>query len=450
MSFPKNFVWGVAAAAYQIEGSAKADGRGESVWDMFCRKPGAVWSGHSGAEACDHYRRYKQDVAMMKSLGTHAYRLSVAWPRVIPTGTGKVNAKGLAFYDKLIDELLGAGIAPYVTLFHWDYPLALYHRGGWLNRDSADWFADYVKVVVDKLSDRVKHWMTLNEPVCFTDFGLNTGLHAPGDKLAWAEVLRATHNTLRAHGQAVQVIRARAKIKSVVGWAPCGRTCIPATDKPADIRAARQSMFKITERSIWQHSWWSDPIFFGHYPAEGLKIFGADAPQIEPGDMRTIKQPLDFFGVNIYSGEVMRAGKQGVPEVVPPLTGHARTTYGWKLTPAALYWGPRFLQERYKIPVYITENGLGCMDWVALDGQVHDPQRIDFLTRYQRELKRAIADGVDVRGYFHWSIMDNFEWNEGYKQRFGLVYVDYQTQKRVPKDSFYWYKRVIESNGASL
>ena len=236
MSFPKNFVWGVAAAAYQIEGSTKADGRGESVWDMFCRKPGAVWSGHSGAEACDHYRRYKADVAMMKSLGAHAYRLSVAWPRVIPTGTGKVNAKGLAFYDKLIDELLAAGIAPYVTLFHWDYPLALYHRGGWLNRDSADWFADYVKVVVDKLSDRVQHWMTINEPVVFNEMGLRLGLHAPGDKLAWAEVLRAAHNTLRAHGRAVQVIRARAKIKPVVGWAPCGRNapasaCTAATAK---------------------------------------------------------------------------------------------------------------------------------------------------------------------------------------------------------------------------
>ena len=450
MSFPKNFVWGVAAAAYQIEGSTKADGRGESVWDMFCRKPGAVWSGHSGAEACDHYRRYKQDVAMMKSLGVHAYRLSVAWPRVMPTGTGKVNAKGLAFYDKLIDELLGAGIAPYVTLFHWDYPLALYHRGGWLNRDSADWFADYVKVVVDKLSDRVQHWMTINEPVVFNEMGLRLGLHAPGDKLAWAEVLRAAHNTLRAHGRAVQVIRARAKIKPVVGWAPCGRTCIPASDKPADIRATRQNMFVLEERTIWQHSWWSDPVFFGHYPEQGEKVFGTDLPRIEPGDMRTIQQPLDFFGVNIYSGVTIRAGKQNQPEIVQPLTGHALTTYNWQVTPKALYWGPRFLQERYNVPVVITENGMGNTDWVMDDGQVHDPQRIDFLTRYQRELKRAIADGVDVRGYFHWSIMDNFEWNEGYKQRFGLVYVDYQTQKRVPKDSFYWYKRVIESNGASL
>ncbi len=450
MSFPKNFVWGVAAASYQIEGAVKADGRGDSVWDMLCRKPGAIWSEQSGAEACNHYRHYKQDVALMKSLGVNAYRLSIAWPRVIPDGTGKVNAKGLAFYDKLIDELLAAGIQPYVTLFHWDYPLALYHRGGWLNRDSADWFADYTKVVVDKFSDRVKHWMTLNEPVCFTDAGHRTGAHAPGDKLAWAEVLRAAHNVLRAHGQAVQVIRARAKAKPVVGWAPCGRTCIPATDKPADIKAARQAMFQLTERNLWLHSWWSDPIFFGHYPADGLKVFGADAPQVEPGDMRTIQQPLDFFGVNIYGGDTIRAGKNGQPEVVSPATGHGLTGMDWQVTPAALYWGPRFLQERYKRPIYITENGMSGMDWIALDGQVHDPQRIDFLHRYLLELKRAVTDGIDIRGYFQWSVMDNFEWAYGYKQRFGLVYVDYPTQKRIPKDSFHWYRRVIESNGASL
>lgn len=449
MSFPKNFTWGVAAASYQIEGAVQADGRGDSVWDMFCRKPGAVWSGHSGAEACDHYRRHKEDVALMKALGVHAYRLSVAWPRVIPTGTGKVNAKGLAFYDKLVDELLGAGIKPWVTLFHWDYPLPLYHRGGWLNRDSAEWFADYVRVVVDKLSDRVTHWMTLNEPTCFIGLGMQTGQHAPGDKLAWAEVLQATHNTLRAHGRAVQVIRARAKTKPVVGWAPCGRTCIPATESAADINAARQAMFDHVEPNLWLHSWWSDPIFFGKYPELGWKVCGKDVPTIEPGDMKTIRQPLDFFGVNIYNGETIRAGKAG-PEVVPPLTGHALTTYGWQVTPKALYWGPRFIQERYKVPMVITENGLGCMDWVADDGQVHDPQRIDFLKRYIRELRRACADGVDVKGYFQWSIMDNFEWNEGYKQRFGLIHVDYPTQRRTPKDSYHWYRGVIQSNGAQL
>jgi beta-glucosidase len=280
--------------------------------------------------------------------------------------------------------------------------------------------------------------------------GLHTGLHAPGDKLAWAEVLLAAHNTLRAHGLAAQMIRARAKTKPLVGWAPCGRTCIPASETAADIRAARQAMFTMTERTLWQHTWWSDPILFGRYPAEGLKIFGADVPRIEPGDMKTIRQPLDFFGVNIYNGEVIRAGKTGQPEVVPPPPGHGLTTYLWPVTPRALYWGPRFLQERYQRPVVITENGMAGQDWEALDGQVHDPQRIDFLTRYIRELRRACADGVDVRGYFHWSILDNFEWHEGYKHRFGLVYVDYPTQRRIPKDSFHWYRRVIASNGANL
>lgn len=444
MSFPKKFVWGVAAASYQIEGATTADGRGETVWDMLCRKDGAVWSKHSGAEACDHFRRYKQDVALMKSLRIQAYRLSIAWTRVLPAGTGKVNPKGLAFYDKLIDELLAAGIQPYVTLFHWDFPLALYHRGGWLNRDSAAWFADYTRVVVDKLSDRVRHWMTLNEPVCFISLGLQQGIHAPGDKLAWNEVLRAGHNALRAHGKSVQVIRAHAKTKPVIGYAPVGDVCMPATNRPADIKAARQAMFQWNEKSLWNHAWWSDPIVFGRYPA------GADLPMVESGDMRDIKQPIDFYGVNIYNGRYVRAGKNGQPEIVPQPVGHALTAIRWQVTPEALYWGPRFLHERYGRPVYITENGLSNQDWVALDGKVHDPQRIDFLHRYLRELQRACADGVDVRGYFQWSIMDNFEWAEGYKERFGLVYVDYPTQRRIPKDSAYWYQSVIESNGANL
>ena len=450
MSFPKNFAWGVAAAAYQVEGSTKIDGRGATVWDMMCRKENAIWNGQTGDVACDHYHRYKQDVAMMKSLSIQAYRFSVAWSRVLPSGTGKVNPKGLAFYDKLVDELLAAGIEPYVTLFHWDFPLALYHRGGWLNRDSADWFADYTNIVVNKLSDRVKHWITLNEPFCFIEQGHQAGRHAPGDKLAWDEVLRAGHNALRAHGKAVQVIRARAKAKPAIGCASIGNVCLPAADKVADVNAARRAMFEIKERSLWSHAWWGDPMFFGRYPEDGLKVFGRDAPPVEPGDMRDIRQPVDFYGLNIYVGSCVRAGKGAVPQPVVPPVGHALTAFRWPVTPGALYWGPRFLQERYGKPMYITENGLSNVDWMALDGQVHDPQRIDFLQRHLRELRQACSDGVDVRGYFQWSIMDNFEWAEGYKERFGLVYVDYPTQRRIPKDSAYWYKRVIESNGTIL
>ncbi len=450
MSFPKNFVWGVAAASYQVEGATKVDGRGPTVWDMMCRKQGAIWSGHTGDVACDHYHRYKEDVALMKSLNVQAYRLSIAWSRVLPDGTGKVNAKGLAFYDKLIDELLKAGIQPWITLFHWDHPLALYRRGGWLNRDSADWFADYTKIIVEKLSDRVQHWMTLNEPVCFIDLGLKAGIHAPGDKLAWAEILQAAHHALLAQGKGVQTIRTNAKAKPQVGWAPTGNVGIPATDKPADIAAARAGMFTSRERNLWQHAWWSDPVFFGRYPEDALKIYGSDAPQVAPGDMRTIKQPLDFFGVNIYMGDTWRAGKDGAPEKVPHPLGHPLTAFRWPVTPAALYWGPKFLQERYGRPVVITENGMSNADIVSLDGRVHDPQRIDYLQRHLRELRRASADGVDVRGYFQWSIMDNFEWAEGYKERFGLVFVDYPTQQRIPKDSAYWYRDTIATHGANL
>jgi len=450
MKFPKNFVWGAAAASYQIEGGVTLDGRGPTTWDMMCRKPDAIWNGQSGAEACDHYRRYKEDVAMMKSLGLQAYRLSVAWSRILPEGTGKVNARGLAFYDKLLDELLAAGITPWVTLFHWDHPLALYRRGGWMNRDSADWFADYTRIVVDKLSDRVRHWMTLNEPVCFIDLGLKSGVIAPGDKLAWAEVLQAGHHALLAHGKGVQVIRTAARTKPQIGYAPVGNICVPATNKPADIEAARAAMFSFSRKSLWPISWWDDPVFLGRYPADGVKVFGEDAPAVQAGDMKTIRQPLDFCGVNIYSAERYRADKNGNPEKVPFPVGYPLTGIHWNVVPEALYWGPKFLYERYGKPIVVTENGMSNMDVISLDGKVHDPQRIDFLCRYLRELGRASADGVDVRGYFQWSIMDNFEWAEGYKQRFGIVYVDYPTQKRIPKDSAYWYRDVIATHGANL
>lgn len=450
MKFPKNFVWGTAAAAYQVEGATRSDGRGPTTWDMMCRRPGAIWCGQTGDEACDHYHRYREDVALMKSLRIQAYRLSIAWSRILPEGTGKVNAKGLAFYDKLVDELLAAGIQPWVTLFHWDHPLALYHRGGWMNRDSADWFADYTKIVVEKLSDRVRHWMTLNEPVCFVDLGLQTGRHAPGDKLAMAEVLQAAHHALLAHGKGVQVIRANAKSKAQVGYAPTGNIGVPASGKAADIAAARDATFGMSSKSLGQHSWWNDPVFLGRYPADGLDAFGADAPVVKAGDMKTIRQPLDFMGVNIYSAIQYRAGKAGKPEQVPFPAGYPLTAFRWYVVPEALYWGPKFLYERYGKPLVITENGMSNADVISLDGKVHDPQRIDFLHRYLRELGRVCADGVDVRGYFQWSIMDNFEWAEGYKERFGLVFVDYPTQKRIPKDSAYWYRDVIATNGATL
>jgi len=460
-SFPDQFTWGAAAAAYQIEGAAFEDGKGASVWDMFCRRPGRVYKGQDGSVACDHYHRYREDVALMRDLHVPAYRFSISWPRVLPAGTGNVNPKGLDFYDKLVDELLAAKITPWVTLFHWDYPQALYLRGGWLNRDSPEWFANYAQVVVEKLSDRVTNWMTLNEPQCFIGLGHQRDLHAPGDKLGLHEVLVAAHHTLLAHGRAVQAIRAVAKRKPWVGWAVVGCTSIPEDEaKPADVSAARQAIFSapkksheevlISDDTVFNNAWWADAAILGQYPSDFVTLFGDSMPKIADGDLKTIAQPLDFYGVNIYQGSLVRAGADGAPQGVDQPVGGPHTTYDWPVTPACLYWGPKLLQERYKLPIVITENGLASMDWVAANNTVPDAFRIDFLTRYLRELGRAISDGVDVRGYFQWSIMDNFEWNEGYKQRFGLVHVDYATQKRTPKQSAHWYRELMASNGRTI
>ena len=447
--FPERFVWGAAAASYQVEGAFDADGKGPSVWDMFSRKPGAVWLDQNGDVACDHYYRYREDVALMKRIGLQAYRLSVSWPRVLPEGTGPANEAGLDFYDRLVDELLAAGVEPWVTLFHWDYPLSLYHRGGWLNRDTVGWFGDYSELIVRRLSDRVRHWMTLNEPQVFIGAGHHEGRHAPGDKLRFQEVLLAGHHALMAHGRAVQAIRASSKQPARVGFAPVGLPRYPASDRPEDIAAARASTFTVWGESAWSNTWWMDPVFFGQYPEDGLKLYGAAAPVPKAGDMELIAQPVDFFGSNIYQGTPVRAGEAG-PEIVPHPTGHPITAFEWYVTPQAAYWGPLFFYERYKKPIVITENGISCRDWIALDGKVHDPDRIDFTARHLLELRRAIADGVDVEAYFHWSILDNFEWAHGYKHRFGLVFCDYPSQKRVLKDSGEWYARVIESNGAVL
>jgi beta-glucosidase len=450
MSFPGDFVWGAAAASYQIEGGAYDDGKGLSTWDVMCRQPGKVWEGNTGDVACDHYHRYQEDARLMGEIGLKAYRLSISWPRVIPEGVGAVNEKGLAFYDRLIDALLENGVQPWVTLFHWDYPYALYCRGGWLNRDSSDWFAEYTRVVVDKLSDRVKHWMTLNEPQVFIGLGHQSGQHAPGLQLGFADVLLAAHNALLAHGKAVQVIRARTKTGPTIGSAPVGITAIPATESPDDIEAARTRMFSVWNKSCWNNTWFTDPMVLGRYPDDGTKLFENEMPYIPDGDMKTICQPLDFYGANIYTARTVRSTDDGGTKSVKDPDGPPLTTIEWVVTPKALYWGPRFLYERYQLPIVITENGMANCDWIHRDGKVHDPQRIDFLARYLSEFKRAIDDGVVAKGYFLWSIMDNFEWNQGYKQRFGIIYVDYATGERILKDSAYWYKEVIASNGAIL
>ncbi len=453
MAFPKGFTWGAAAAAYQIEGAWNEDGKGPSIWDAFSQQPGKVFENHTGNVACDHYHRWREDVALMKQLELQAYRLSLAWTRIQPLGTGKPNAKGLAFYDRLIDALLAANITPWVTLFHWDLPQALQLRGGFMNRDIVEWFGDYAAIVAERLGDRVKHWMTFNEPPCSIGLGYQDGIFAPGLKLPFSDCLLGGHHLLMAHGRGVQALRAGCRGKVKISIAQTSRERIPATETARDIEAARSDYFGAPARTMWNLAWWADPIALGRYPEEGLKMFAADLPKITAADLKLISQKIDFLAYNCYSGWQVRAGADGKPEKLPGGwgIGNGRGTLPWlEIAPLAPYWAARFQTERYKLPLVFTENGYCNTDFVHLDGEVHDPQRIDFLRRYLGGIKRALNEGIAVDGYFYWSIMDNFEWAEGYKDRFGLVHVDYQTQQRTLKDSAAWYREVIRTNGATV
>ena len=463
MEFPKGFVWGAATSSFQIEGAWNADGKGPSVWDLACHDTNEIHAKHTGDVACDHYHRFPDDVGLMRQIGLHAYRFSISWPRVIPDGVGGVNAAGLDFYDRLVDALLAAGITPWVTLFHWDTPLGVHHRGSWLNRDVHHWFGDYAAAVVDRLGDRVARWMTINEPHIFLGPGEREGFHPPGNKLGHRERLLAAHHALMCHGRAVQVIRARTRRACEVGWAPIGRVKVPwhpgifdgaggdGEPTAADVEAARTRQNAVPAKDFWNNAWLADPVILGRYPEDGLRLYGDDAPRPLPGDMELINQPIDFYGANIYDAEVFRAGPDGQPEHVPFPAGHPQNALRWYLIPEALYWGPRFLYERYGKPIYITENGMTNLDWVDADGVVRDPQRIDYTRRYLRQLRRAALDGTTrVGGYFHWSLLDNFEWQCGYRERFGLIHVDFETLRRTPKESARWYAGVIASNGASL
>ncbi len=449
-SFSKYFAWGAAAAAYQIEGAWNEGGRAPSIWDMFSQQPGKVQGGETGNTACDHYHRYQEDIRLMSLIGLKAYRLSISWSRVLPAGTGSVNEEGIGFYDRLVDELMTHGIEPWVTLYHWDLPYELHLRGGWLNPEMPKWFADYTAVVVDRLSDRVRHWITLNEPQCYIDLGYSCGKHAPGLQMGMREVLTAAHHSLMAHGTAVQTLRAHAKKPSQVGWAPCGIIYYPATTNSEDIEAARQATLGMNGTSLWNNAWWYEPVYHGHYPEEGLRAYGKDLPRFASKDFETIQQKLDFCGCNLYNGTATKQGEAGAPQFLPPETGAPHTHFPVQMTPEAMYWGPKFLFEEYQLPIVITENGLANSDWVALDGRVHDETRIDFTHRYLLALHQAAEEGIEIHGYFHWSILDNFEWIKGYRFRFGLVFVDYQTKERKLKDSALWYREVIQSNGASL
>ena len=434
LGFGPDFRWGVSTAAYQIEGAVAEGGRGPSVWDTFSHEPGRTHDGDTGDVACDHYHRYAEDVALMVELGVDTYRFSFAWPRIQPTGSGPANPEGVAFYDRLLDALLEAGITPCPTLFHWDTPQALQDRGGWLERDITDRFADYAAILVERFGDRVPMWGTINEPVVVTMLGHALGTHAPGLRLLY-DALPVAHHQLLAHGRAVQALRAGGArtIGIVSNHAPTW----PASDRPEDVEAARL----YDDLVNWL---FADPVLLGRYP-EGL---GDLMPGPVEADLEVIGGALDWFGLNHYNPTRVGAAAEGddLPFTTWPIEGPPLTDFGWPVVPEAFENILLTLQRRYGDalpPVYITENGCSYADGPGPDGQVHDARRIAYLDGYLRALQRAREQGVDVRGYFLWSLLDNFEWAEGYSQRFGLVHVDFATQRRTPKDSFRWYADVI-------
>ncbi len=444
ISFPDNFLWGAATSAYQVEGSPLADGAGPSIWHRFTRTPWLVPSGDNGDVACDHYQRYKEDVALMRELGLNSYRFSVSWSRVLPEGRGRINEKGLDFYRRLVDELLENGIRPLATLYHWDLPAALDDRGGWLNPDVADWFADYARVMYGALDGRVEMWATLNEPWVVTDGGYLHGALAPGHRNLF-EAPIASHNLMLAHAAAVEAYRADGKhqIGLVVNLEPK----YPASQSEEDLAATRRA-------DAYMNRQYLDPVFHGRYPEEMREVFGEAWPDFPEADLARIRQPIDFLGVNYYTRNVSKNDPAALPVRASAVrqTRHAYTETSWEVFPQGLTDTLVWVKERYgDIPLYITENGAAFYDPpTALDGRVDDPLRVWYYREHLRAALDAIRQGVDLRGYFAWSLLDNFEWSLGYSKRFGIVHVDYETQQRTPKSSARFYSEVIRTNGAAL
>jgi beta-glucosidase len=441
LAFPDDFAWGTATASFQIEGGASE--RGECIWDQFCRWPGKVVNGDTGDVADDHYHLYRTDVALMKELGMRAYRFSVCWPRVLPEGSGQVNAVGLDFYDRLVDELLAVNIIPYVTLYHWDLPSALQRLGGWAARDTVYRFADYAALVADRLGDRVRHWITHNEPWVVAFLGNQLGGHAPG----WEDVglaLQIAHNVLVSHGLSVPLLRERSDASAQVGITLNFSPAYPATDSPEDVAAARR-------HDGYSNRWFMDPIYKGSYPQDLWDLFGHLVPRVAPGDMEIIARPIDFLGVNYYTRGVIRhaPGRFLDYESIQPEGEY--TEMGWEVIPQGLTDLLVRLHKDYNPgPFYITENGCAYPDVLTPDGRVHDMKRVAYLQQHFAAAHRAIAQGVPLKGYFVWSLMDNFEWAWGYTRRFGIVYVDYATQKRIPKDSALYVASVIAKNAVAI
>jgi len=447
IEFPSNFLWGAATASYQIEGAWQADGKGESIWDRFTHTPGKILDGSTGDVACDHYHRWADDIALLKSLNVQAYRFSIAWPRILPTGRGQINQAGLDFYSRLVDGLLTAGITPFATLYHWDLPQALQDQGGWPQRSTAEAFAEYADVITRHLGDRVKNWMTHNEPWCASFLSHQIGEHAPGWQ-DWKAALRAAHHILLSHGWAVPVIRGNspdAQVGIVLNFEPSE----PASPSAADFQAARR-------REGYFSRWFLDPVYGRHYPADMVAEYAANGflPNgldfVRGGDMEAIAAKTDFLGVNYYTRAVVRdeQAADNLPQTVFAAPAAERTEMGWEVYPQGLYNLLNRLHFEYQASkLYVTENGCSYSDGPDASGHIRDQRRLNYLRDHFAAVRRAMQNGVPLAGYFVWSLMDNFEWAKGYTQRFGMVWVDYATQQRMPKDSALWYKEVIANNG---
>ncbi len=456
-SFPNDFFWGTATSSYQIEGAWNEDGKGPSIWDTYAHTPGKMKNNDTGDVANDHYHRYKEDVQLMKSIGQNAYRFSIAWPRVFPSGVGQPNAKGLDFYNRLVDELVGAGIAPFATLYHWDLPQALQDKGGWQNRDTAKAFADYAGYMAEKLSDRVHHFFTINEFRSFTEAGYHgfeipspgtpTGTRvvflAPGLRLPLADFHQVRHHAVLAHGLAVQAMRAKGKQGTKIGPAENIEIAVPLFESPENIKAAQTATRELNAPFL-------TVMLEGKYTEKYLQDTGKDAPKFTDEDLKIISSPLDFVGINVYTPKyyVLASGDSNGWQVVQFSKGHAKVAISnVPISPECMYWAPKFLQSLWNAKeIYITENGCAGLDELAADGEIYDTERIMFMRAHLSQLQRATVDGVPVKGFFYWSGMDNLEWTAGFGNRYGIVYVDFKTQKRIPKMSAKWFREAAKSN----
>jgi len=447
-SFPPDFLWGAATAAYQIEGAVQEDGRGKSIWDYFSALPGKTYRGETGEVAADHYHRMQEDVALMAQMGLKSYRFSIAWPRIQPTGTGSVNTAGLDFYDRLVDTLLAHDITPLATLYHWDLPLPLHERGGWTNRDTASAFADYAEIAARHLGDRVEHWLTHNEPWCTAFLGYGIGIHAPGIQDTQAAV-NVAHHVMVSHGLALPRIRACTKPTTQLGIAINLYPVYGVDDHPDTLHAVKMM-------NDFKNGWFLDPIFKGQYPERLFENFQVSPPPILPGDMELISSPIDFLGINYYTRTLVRSYASGAPgcisdlQEVTSVPDSLYTAMNWEIYPQGLEDILRWVHTEYAPPaIMVTENGAAFDDqWNPDDKHIHDAQRVAYLREHIRAIERASISGAPMRGYFAWSLLDNYEWAEGYSKRFGLVYVDYPTQQRIVKDSGNWYAKFIQKQAS--